>query len=143
MTVEAIWVPGHSAGCTNFLVREMKTLLSGCGGASTQVGETTIENYRTAILRLVARQKEWDRIYTMHGPEEPEGSAVPVEVFERIVETCDALLRGKLRGVPVPPSTNQIYGGKGNYATTIGVPGRQQKLGNLTYLPDRILNAQE
>jgi glyoxylase-like metal-dependent hydrolase (beta-lactamase superfamily II) len=144
MTVEAMWTPGHSRGCTTFLIKEMKTLISGCAGVSTQISFTTIEDYRQqTVLKLIARQKEWNKVYSLHGPMVAEGTAIPPEVFEKLLATCDGLLRGTIKGVPTAAAGNQIYGGKPGQMTTAGVLGREQSIGNLMYDPSKILNAQD
>jgi hypothetical protein len=72
-----------------------------------------------------------------------DGTLLPHDLFARILETCDGLLKGTLRGIPVPPSNGQIYGGKSGRLTTAGVLGREQTIGNLMYDPNLILNAQD
>jgi hypothetical protein len=120
----------------------MKTLVNGCAGTSTEINSGTIENYRKTVLKLIARQNEWNKVYTMHGRQNAEGSAIPLDAFARILETCDGLLRGTLRGIPVTPN-GLIYGGKTGRLTTAGAPGREQRIGDLSYDPNLILNAQD
>jgi glyoxylase-like metal-dependent hydrolase (beta-lactamase superfamily II) len=143
-TIEAIWVPGHSPGCTSFLLKESRTLISGdCAGISTQVNVGTIEDYRKSVLKLIARRADFDRIFISHGPQIPQGTPAPLDLFDKILATCDALLKGTLRGVPVPPSTDKIYGGTSAYVATSMVLGREQSYGNIRYNPELVLNAQQ
>jgi hydroxyacylglutathione hydrolase len=155
LTLEAIWAPGHQPGCTSFLLKEPKILIGGdCAGGG--LNDYTVENYRTTILKYIARESEYTSIYSSHGRGD---TSLPLYWFKSMLEVCDGVLTGKIVGIPQSQTTYQVYGGKGVRWSTRGVarpsigaldsrflPAQNEKNGrvaDLSYDPELILNFQK
>ena len=118
VTLEAITMPGHSAGCVSFLYREARVLFSGdnCGpqpllmvsgipGSGRKYSSMPLETYSRSLKKLAAREGEFDRILNCHKTGE-----LPPTCFHGVMEAVDGVLSGKYPGIPTAVHKGTVTG---------------------------------
>jgi glyoxylase-like metal-dependent hydrolase (beta-lactamase superfamily II) len=99
-SIQAIWTPGHSAGMTSILFRELGFLMTGDEvNHNTLIANYPIESYRRVVQNLLVRQQagEFTKIFISHGESDTEA---PSTVLAEMVEICDGIIDGSIPGVP-------------------------------------------
>lgn len=91
--IEAIAVPGHTAGTLVFLDRARRVVYSGDAcNANTLLalpGSTTIETYKQSLLHFMTFIDAFDVLYGGHGT-----NAVPKRIIAEAIELCDEIMAG-------------------------------------------------
>ena len=118
VTLEAITMPGHSAGCVSFLYREARILFSGnnCGpqplimlpGRTEGQGKyssCTLAVFSQSLHKLTAREHEFDRILNCH-----KAGELPLSCLRGVTDAVDGVLDGRYPGVPVAVMQGKITG---------------------------------
>ena len=115
ITLEAITMPGHSAGCVSFLWKEGRILFSGdnCGPQPLIMlkkpdgtySSLTLEIYAESLRKVLARDGEYDRILNCHKKGE-----LPFSCVRGVLEACEGVLSGKYPGIPTAIHKGTVTG---------------------------------
>lgn len=132
ITLEAIYVPGHTQGMTMVLDIEERVILfgDGCGvGVLLLTDEaSTVSKYRDSLLKLKQHEDRYDRVLRQHGSCES-----PKSVLDDNIEVCNKILDGTadavadtFEGIPCllamavdPKTRKRIDGKEGNIRYTV------------------------
>jgi glyoxylase-like metal-dependent hydrolase (beta-lactamase superfamily II) len=132
ITLEAIYVPGHTQGMTMVLDIEERVILfgDGCGvGVLLLTDEaSTVSEYRDSLLKLKQHEDRYDRVLRQHGSCES-----PKSVLDDNIEVCNKILNGTadavadiFEGIPCllamavdPKTRKRIDGKEGNIRYTV------------------------
>lgn len=141
VTIKAITTPGHTAGMTSFILKEMKLLITGdAANNNTMIFDSTIEDYRKTLIKLKSFEKNWDTIYISHGVLE---SKAPITLIDDLIAICDGIMDGTIKGVSVvangaPEDTigNQVAA----YERDDMMNRVDGKFANIVYSKERIFN---
>jgi glyoxylase-like metal-dependent hydrolase (beta-lactamase superfamily II) len=132
ITLEAIYVPGHTQGMTMVLDIEERVILfgDGCGvGVLLLTDEaSTVSEYRDSLLKLKQHEDRYDRVLRQHGSCES-----PKSVLDDNIEVCNKILDGTadavadtFEGIPCllamavdPKTRKRIDGKEGNIRYTV------------------------
>jgi len=115
ITLEAITMPGHSAGCVSFLWKEGRILFSGdnCGpqplimlqNPDGTYSSCTLEVYAASLRKLLERENEFDRILNCHKKGE-----LPFSCVHGVLEAAEGVLSGKYPGIPTAIHKGKVTG---------------------------------
>lgn len=115
ITLEAITMPGHSAGCVSFLWKEARILFSGdnCGpqplimlkNPDGSYSSLTLEVYAESLRKLLRRESEFDRILNCHKKGE-----LPFSCVHGVLEAAEGVLSGKYPGIPTAIHKGKVKG---------------------------------
>ena len=115
MTLEAITMPGHSAGCVSFLWKEGRILFSGdnCGpqplimlkNPDGSYSSLSLAAYAESLRKLLSRENEFDRIFNCHKKGE-----LPFSCVHGVLEAAEGVLSGKYPGVPTAIHKGKVTG---------------------------------
>lgn len=127
--VRMISVPGHTRGSLVPVVVEDRIAVFGdaCGENTLLIfaESTTVETYRSGLLRLKAHEDSWDVVVRNHGTHQS-----PKGILDRNIELCTRVLRGEDDCCPI-----QIMG---KSACAASSERGLEMHGNVIYNPDRI-----
>lgn len=103
VTVEAVWFPGHTPGCTAMLLVEDRILITGdaCNVATFLFDEnsSSVAEYRATVKRMAQRlEGRYDRVFMQHHVMD----AAP-NLLEDMLDVCDRVLAGADDAVPMRP----------------------------------------
>lgn len=132
ISIECIAAPGHTAGSMAMLIREDRVLVTGdAANKYTQVQGCPVESYLQTLLKLKAREAEYDDIYSSHGALKPDGtntSHMADTMIDELIEGCESILDGTNEGAVVDPNAPV------RWAYPMGPSGRADgKCGNFMF----------
>ena len=103
LTLEAIWTPGHSAGCCAFLLKEDRMLFSGdtvtaIHGSMAELEDEyqpypeyiTMPAYEQGLQKLTDRMDEYDAVFPAHGR-----LFVEKEIVSDMLKAAHAVIRDR------------------------------------------------
>jgi glyoxylase-like metal-dependent hydrolase (beta-lactamase superfamily II) len=97
--IEAIAVPGHTAGTLVFLDAVNRILFSGDACNTNTLlfmdKSVSIHQYLESLLRLKLRQAEFDKLWGGHGPE-----ALAPRTIDEAIELCGRIIAGTDGAIP-------------------------------------------
>lgn len=101
VTVEAVWFPGHTPGCTAMLLVEDRILITGdaCNVATFLFDETasSVAEYRATVERVAeCLAGRYDRVFMQHHVMD----AVP-NLLQEMLDVCDRVLAGTDDAIPM------------------------------------------
>lgn len=132
VSIECIAAPGHTAGSMAMLIREDRVLVTGdAANKYTQVQGYPVEGYLKTLLKLKAREADYDDIYSSHGALKPDGTNtahMADTLIDELIEGCQSILDGTNEGVVVDPNAPV------RWAYAMGPSGRADgKCGNFMF----------
>jgi len=100
VTVEAVWFPGHTPGCTAMLLVEDRILITGdaCNVATFLFDEnaSSVTDYRATVEQVAKRlDGRYDRVFMQHHVMD----AVP-NLLQEMLDVCDRVLTGTDDAIP-------------------------------------------
>lgn len=103
VTVEAVWFPGHTQGCTAMLLAEDRILITGdaCNVSTFLFDEnsSSVADYRATVERVAERLAgRYDRVFMQHHVMD----AVP-SLLQDMLDVCDRVLAGTDDAIPMRP----------------------------------------
>ncbi len=136
LTLEILECPGHTAGSVMVLIKEKRAIIFGdsCNPfvwlflpESTGVAE-----YKDSLLRIKAREAEYDKVYLSHAPKD-----AAKEILDEVIHVCDLILDGQSDEIPylIPflvPGMNDGYIAKKVKSENNNVR-EDGKIGNIVY----------
>ncbi|NLO84250.1 MAG: MBL fold metallo-hydrolase [Clostridiales bacterium] len=129
ITLEIIAVSGHTKGSMCILFQEERSILFGdaLNVNTLLVGDesTTIVEYAQSLLRLKAREGDYDTTYYSHGP-----AVGPCQCLDDNIELCERILAGEDDAIPC-----EFFGMKAYRAAAMDEHFRRLdgKFGNIVY----------
>lgn len=133
--IEVHEFPGHTKGCTVFLVREERALILGdaCNNATFLFDDicSTVAEYQKQVKRTAELlDGRYDRVFLMHHVLE-----APVSILCEMSEVCDAILAGDADDIPF-----DFMGKKACVAKKANERFEREdgRFANLIYHPERI-----
>lgn len=132
VSIECIAAPGHTAGSMAMLIHGDRVLITGdAANKYTQVQGYPVEGYLKTLLKLKAREADYDDIYSSHGALKPDGTNtahMADTMIDELIEGCQSILDGTNEGVVVDPNAPV------RWAYAMGPSGRADgKCGNFMF----------
>ena len=112
ISVECIAAPGHTPGSMAMLFREDRVLVTGdAANKYTQVQGYPVEAYLQTLLKLKAREADFDDIYSSHGALLPDGTNtahMTPNMIDELIKGCESILDGTNKGFSPDPNMPDI-----------------------------------
>lgn len=107
ISIECIHAPGHTAGMTVMLLQEARILITGdAANRYTQITGYPVEGYLETLLKLKAREADYDDVYASHGAilrDGTNGTQLADNVIDELIEGCKSVLDGTNEGFAPGP----------------------------------------
>jgi hydroxyacylglutathione hydrolase len=99
ISLEVLACPGHTKGSVMILIKELRTIIFGdacCPNTWLHLPESTsIPEYKNSLLRIKAREADYDRVLLSHRPRDTKK-----EILDEVILVCEEVIHGISDKIP-------------------------------------------
>lgn len=99
ISLEVLACPGHTKGSVMLFIKELRIIIFGdacCPITWVHLKESTsVADYRNSLLRIKAREADYDRVLLSHSPRNTEK-----EILNEIIHVCEDVMGGNSDKIP-------------------------------------------